>query len=82
VYALTNLQNEELTMTQQELDHHLARITGESLATIRSRGFSLVDNQIAATDSTEDDLGPQIYDWEAGESGRLHQLVEGCCAAS
>jgi len=69
-------------MTQAELDQHLARITGESLATIRSRGFSLVDSTIASSDCDADDLGPQIYDWEAGQSGRLHQLVEGCCAAS
>ncbi len=43
-------------MTQRELERELARATGESLATIRHRGFSLVEPP---------DDGPQTVDWDA-----------------
>ncbi len=42
-------------MTQNELEREVARATGESVATIRSRGFSLVDPS---------ELGPHVMDWD------------------
>ena len=42
-------------MTQNQLERELASATGESLATIRSRGFSLVEVP---------DLEPLTVDWD------------------
>jgi len=43
-------------MTQRELERELAHATGESLATIRSRGFSIVEPP---------ELEPLTVDWDA-----------------
>ena len=43
-------------MTQQEMERELAHVTGESLATIRNRGFSLVEPP---------NEGPHTMDWDA-----------------
>jgi hypothetical protein len=48
-------------MTQRELDRELARMTGESLSTIRQRGFSLVEPP---------ELEPLVVDWDALEKQR------------
>ncbi|MBA4016473.1 MAG: hypothetical protein C0483_04735 [Pirellula sp.] len=42
-------------MTQLEFEHELARSTGESLSTIRSRGFSLI---------IVPDRNPLVVDWD------------------
>jgi hypothetical protein len=42
-------------MTQQEFERALVRATGESVETIRSRGFSLVEPP---------NLEPLIVDWD------------------
>ncbi len=42
-------------MTQRELERELSLATGESLSTIRSRGFSIVEPP---------DLEPLIVDWD------------------
>lgn len=42
-------------MTQNELELEVARITGESLATINDRGFNLVEPP---------DLEPLVVDWD------------------
>ena len=42
-------------MTQTELDRELARSTGESLSTIRGRGFSLI---------VMPDRNPLVVDWD------------------
>jgi hypothetical protein len=44
-----------LPMTQRELERELADMTGESVGTIRSRGFSLVEPP---------DLEPLVVDWD------------------
>ena len=50
-------------MTQVELERELARSTGESLCTIRNRGFSLI---------VMPDRGPLTVDWDqVQESDRL-----------
>ena len=45
-------------MTQAEMERELAEITGESLGTIRRRGFQLVEPVVY----------PRIVDWD-----RLHE---------
>ncbi len=42
-------------MTQHQLERELSLATGESIATIRSRGFSLVEPP---------ELEPLVVDWE------------------
>ena len=42
-------------MTHVEMEHELARSTGESLSTIRSRGFSLI---------VMPDRNPLVVDWD------------------
>jgi hypothetical protein len=42
-------------MTRSELEQEVARATGESLATVRSRGFSMVQSP---------DLEPLTVDWD------------------
>ena len=54
-------------MTQAELERELSELTGESLATIRHRGFSLVDFH---------DRGPQIVDWDALDAERVSYLPQ------
>ena len=57
-------------MTQQQLDHAVAKATGESLREIRHRGFSIADPADVAFDPEPDDLPPQFIDWDE------HQEVE------
>ena len=49
-------------MTQHELERELARKTGETMDTIRRRGFSLVEPP---------SLEPQIVDWDELEAERV-----------
>jgi hypothetical protein len=48
-------------MTQRQLERELARTTGESISTIRQRGFSLVEPP---------DMEPLVVDWDALEVER------------
>ncbi len=50
-------------MTQTQLERAVADATGESLATIRRRGFGFVDAE--ALCDTEDLDPPQVVDWDA-----------------
>jgi hypothetical protein len=60
-------------MTQAELNQEVADATGESLRTIRRRGFS-VFTPLQVFDPDGDDLAlPQIVDWDllqAQQQGR------------
>ncbi len=49
-------------MTQRELERELADITGESIATIRRRGFSVVEPP---------ELEPLIVDWDELAAERI-----------
>lgn len=60
-------------MTQRELERELAVRTGESLTTIRCRGFSLVEPP---------DLKPLIVDWDQLAAERVRMLPERRCAAA
>jgi hypothetical protein len=56
-------------MTQAQLDRAVAQTTGESLATIRSRGFSLVEpGPISDLDPCD---SPHVVDWDEVDRQRL-----------
>ena len=50
-------------MTQHELNAAVAHATGESLATIETIGFSLVD-EASGSDFDEEHWDPQMVDWD------------------
>ena len=49
-------------MTQRQMERAVARQTGESLSTIRTRGFSIV---------APPELAPLVVDWDALEEERV-----------
>ena len=57
-------------MTQQQLDRAVAAATGESLATIRRHGFSLVTPLSVFDPDAPEMAQPQIVDWDRVESER------------
>jgi hypothetical protein len=79
-------------MTQSTLDHKVARATGESLATIRQRGFSLACPTVVLFDpeppvgacgvesfensDDRDDLGPNVIDWDDFDAQRPSYLPQ------
>jgi len=57
-------------MTQSDLNRELARITGESLSTIRRHGFSVIESIPSQEFDPEPNILPiQIVDWD--EQDRL-----------
>jgi hypothetical protein len=54
-------------MTQAEFERELARQTGESLATIRQRGFQLI---------VEPAPEPQVVDWDALDQERVSYVPQ------
>lgn len=59
-------------MTQRELERELARKTGETMDTIRRRGFSLVELP---------DSEPQVVDWDELEAERVGIFPGRSCPA-
>lgn len=57
-------------MTQSHLNRAVARATGESVGTIRRRGFSLVG---PPTNKTSQTLvrGPHVVDWDEVDASRV-----------
>ena len=53
-----------MPLSQHDLDHEVARVTGESLGTIRRRGFSVIDLSDAQFDTEPDDLPAMVLDWD------------------
>jgi len=51
-------------MTQSDLNRELARITGDSLSTIRRHGFSVIEPLIQDFDPEPNMLPIQIVDWD------------------
>jgi hypothetical protein len=51
-------------MTQEDLDREVAEATGESLSTIRHRGFSIVNLEDADFDPEPNILPAQFIDWD------------------
>jgi len=61
-------------VTQSQLNRAVARATGESIATIRSLGFGIVD---PATDCHEPEplpWRPQVVDWDERDANRYRVL--------
>lgn len=57
-------------MTQRQLEHEIASVTGESLATVRRRGFSLV-TPLSLFDPDSDGMAePQTVDWDQLDTDR------------
>jgi hypothetical protein len=55
-------------MTQAELNQAVADVTGESVPTIRRRGFSVVTPlPVFDPDRNEDYILPNVVDWDALE---------------
>jgi hypothetical protein len=58
-------------MSQAEMERELAHKTGESISTIRRRGFSLVTPlRVFDPDADELALPPQMVDWDQIEADR------------
>ena len=53
-----------MPLSQQDLDREVARATGESLGTIRRRGFSIIDPSETQFDTEPDDTPAMILDWD------------------
>lgn len=51
-------------MSQFELDSAVAEATGESMRTIRRRGFSIVQPHLANFDPEPDLMSAQMIDWD------------------
>ena len=56
-------------MTQQELNRHVARITGESMATIKQRGFSTLRPV-----PSEPDRRPLTVEWDQADRERQQRF--------
>ena len=54
-------------MTQAEMERELADVTGESLNTIRHRGFQLIEPLV---------LYPQTVDWDSLDQERVAVLPQ------
>jgi len=59
-----NLFFEVNAMTQKQLDRLVARATGEDLAAIRHRGFSIANPMDVCFDPEPDQRAPQWVDWD------------------
>ena len=57
-------------MTQQNLDREVAAATGESLRTIRRRGFSIINMQQSDFDPEPNDVPAQMIDWDEADRER------------
>ena len=57
-------------MSQYDLDAAVAQATGESMRTIRRRGFSIIDPEVVDFDTEPNLLPAQVVDWDALEAHR------------
>ena len=62
-------------MTQYQLDHAVARATGESLATISRLGFGLADPAVVSYDP-EAPRRPRIVNWDRLDAQRPGYLPQ------
>jgi hypothetical protein len=54
-----------MPLSQHDLDLEVARATGESLGTIRRRGFSIIDPSETQFDTEPDDTPAMVLDWDS-----------------
>jgi hypothetical protein len=64
-FCLQNIPRKDDSMTQHELERELARATGETVSTIRQRGFSLIESP---------EREPLTVDWDALQAERMGVL--------
>ena len=57
-------------MSQAEIDQAVAEATGESIRTIRRRGFSVVTPLRVFDPDSDDQAFPQTVDWDQVETDR------------
>ncbi len=57
-------------MTQRQLEHEIASIAGESAATIRRHGFSLVTPLSLFDPDSDGSAEPQTVDWDRLDADR------------
>lgn len=60
-------------MNQRELNHAVARQTGESVRTIERLGFLLSEPEVQYADPDHEGFGPHVIDWDAFA---VHQAIE------
>jgi len=63
-------------MTQSDLHRALARVTGESVRTIKRLGFSLLEPDLGQLDAEVPDLAPQAVDWDRLEADRMALAIQ------
>jgi len=63
-------------MTQNELNQLVADATGEDIAEVQHRGFSLADPAEIDFDPEPFDLPPQIIDWDEVDLQRNVAVVD------
>lgn len=51
-------------MTQRDIDQAVARVLGEAIANIETRGFSLLQPEYEYFDAEYDSPAPQVVDWD------------------
>ena len=51
-------------MTQTQLDRAVAEVTGETLCTVRNRGFGIADPPEVNFDPEPHDRAPLVVDWD------------------
>lgn len=61
-------------MTHADMEQAVASATGESLGTVRRRGFSIIDFSEANFDPEPNDLPAQVVDWDRLHDGLWRRL--------
>jgi hypothetical protein len=62
-------------MSQDEIDSAVAQATGESLRTIRRRGFSIVTPLKLFDPDGDCNAEPQVVDWDAVQAQRVRSAA-------
>ena len=63
-------------MTQNQLDHLVANVTGEDLGEIQRLGFTLADPIDVEFDPEPNELSPQMVDWDGIDLCRNVAVVD------
>jgi hypothetical protein len=63
-------------MSQQDLYSALSRATGESVRTLKGRGFSLLEHDIRQLDCESVEMPPRTVDWDDVEAQRMALAIQ------
>ncbi|HTO04668.1 MAG TPA: hypothetical protein VL069_13240 [Opitutus sp.] len=61
-------------MSQADMERAIASATGESLRTIRRRGFSIMDPREVDFDPEPNDLPAQMVDWDHRQEAAARRM--------